>query len=325
MRTHYTIILMNGTNGNITSEKRYRAFSVYLKEKFGCKVYKVSIDAGFTCPNRDGKLGTGGCIYCNNQGFSPNTRRARIPVSDQLEQGMALMRERYKAEKFVAYFQAFTNTYAPIEKLESLYREALQPADIVGLSVGTRPDCIDDAVIDLLAGLGRDREVWIELGLQSAHDSTLQNISRKHDVAAFVDAVRRIKKHPQLKICGHIILGLPGETRDMMLDSADLLSDLGVHGVKIHLLHILKDTPLEEMYVRGEVRIFEFPEYINLVVEYLERLDPQMVIQRLTADGPSELLIAPKWANEKKRTIDKIEKELLKRDTFQGAKRSQPR
>lgn len=313
---------MNGTNENNTSEKRYRAFSVYLKEKFRCKVYKVSIDAGFTCPNRDGKLGAGGCIYCNNQGFSPNTRRARIPVPEQLEQGMAIMRRRYKAEKFIAYFQAFTNTYAPVEKLETLYREALRPADVVGLSVGTRPDCVEDPVVELLAELGRDCEVWIELGLQSAHDSTLRSINRKHDVAAFADAVRRMKKHPQLKICGHIILGLPGETREMMLDSADLLSDLGAHGVKIHLLHILKDTPLEKMHERGEVKIFEFPEYVNLVVEYLERLDPEMVIQRLTADGPSELLIAPKWANEKKRTIDKIEKELLKRNTRQGAKRN---
>jgi uncharacterized protein len=312
---------MNETGGANNNEKRYRAFSEYLKKKFGCKVYKVSIDAGFTCPNRDGRLGDGGCIYCNNQGFSPNTRRKLLPIGEQLKQGMETMRRRYKAEKFIAYFQAFTNTYAPLEKLESLYREALAPADVVGLSIGTRPDCVEDSTIELLADIGRDREVWIELGLQSAHDSTLQSINRKHDVATFVDTVRRIKKYPQLNICGHIILGLPGETNEMMLDSADLLSDLGVHGVKIHLLHILKDTPLEEMYGRGEVKIFEFSNYVNLVADYLERLDPEIVIQRLTADGPSDILIAPKWAMEKKRTIDKIEKELLRRDTCQGAKR----
>ncbi len=315
------MVKTNGGQENKSVEKRYRALSDYLKEKFGCKVHKVSLDAGFTCPNRDGRLGSGGCVYCNNQGFSPNTRRPRIPISEQLELGMAFLRRRYKAKKFISYFQAFTNTYAPVETLGPIYREALAHEDVVGLSVGTRPDCVEDAVVDLFADIGHEREVWIELGLQSAHDSTLLRINRKHDVAAFVDAVRRIKKYPHLKICGHIILGLPGETPDMMLDSADLLSDLGVHGVKIHLLHILKDTPLEAAYNRGEVEIFQFPAYVSLVCDYLERLDPDIVIQRLTADGPADILIAPKWALEKKRTIDKIEKELLKRDTRQGATR----
>ncbi len=319
------MVKTNGLHVDEPVEKRYRALSDHLKEKYGCKVHKVSLDAGFTCPNRDGRLGTGGCVYCNNQGFSPNTRRPRIPISEQLEQGMAFLRRRYKAEKFISYFQAYTNTYAPVETLEPIYREALAHGDVVGLSVGTRPDCIEDPVIDLLADIGHDREVWIELGLQSAHDSTLLRINRKHDVAAFADAVRRIRKYPRLKICGHIILGLPGETTDMMLDSADLLSDLGVHGVKIHLLHILKDTPLEDAYNRGEVEIFQFPAYVSLVCDYLERLDPEIIIQRLTADGPADILIAPKWALEKKRTIDKIEKELLKRDTRQGAKRAQKR
>ncbi|MFA6451698.1 MAG: TIGR01212 family radical SAM protein [bacterium] len=306
---------------DIAGEKRYRAFSEYLKEKYGCKVYKVSLDAGFTCPNRDGRLGTGGCIYCNNQGFSPNTREPRVSISEQLEKGAAYMRSRYKAEKFISYFQAYTNTYAPVETLEPLYREALAHKDVVGLSVGTRPDCIEDPVIDLLADIGRDREVWIELGLQSAHDSTLEAINRQHDVATFVDTVRRIKKRPNLKICAHIILGLPGESQDMMLDSADLLSELGVHGIKIHLLHILKDTPLEEAHRRGEVKIFDFNAYVGIVCDYLERLDSSIIIQRLTADGPADLLIAPLWALEKKRTIDRIEKELLKKDTRQGSKR----
>ena len=306
------------------NEKRYLAFSDYLKGRFGCKVYKISIDAGFTCPNRDGSLGEGGCIYCNNQGFSPNTRRERAPIREQVRKGAEFMRARYKAEKFLAYFQAFTNTYAPVETLERAYSEALACDDVVGLSVGTRPDCVPDEVLDILASIGDGRETWIELGLQSAHDSTLERINRRHNVASFVDAAQRALKRGNLKICGHIILGLPGETREMMLDSARLLSDLGVNGVKIHLLHILKDTPLAEAHARGEIPIFRFEDYVSLVCDYLELLTPGIVIQRLTADGPSDLLIAPAWAMEKKRTIDAIEKELLKRDTRQGARASLP-
>ncbi|HOC94085.1 MAG TPA: TIGR01212 family radical SAM protein [bacterium] len=306
------------------SDKRYYAFSDYLKGRFGCKVYKISIDAGFTCPNRDGSMGEGGCIYCNNQGFSPNTRRERASISEQTRRGAEFMRARYKAEKFLAYFQAFTNTYAPLDTLRRSYSEALACEDIVGLSVGTRPDCVPDDVLDLLASIGQNKETWIELGLQSAHDRTLELINRRHNVASFIDASRRAIDRGSLKICGHIILGLPGETRDMMLDSARLLSNLGVHGVKIHLLHILKDTPLADAHSRGEIPVFKFEEYVSLVCDYLELLSPDIVIQRLTADGPSDLLIAPAWAMEKKRAIDAIEKELLKRDTRQGARASLP-
>jgi len=302
--------------------KRYRSFSEYLTEKYGCKVYKVSIDAGFTCPNRDGHLGKGGCIYCNNKGFSMNTRTDLLPVSDQINNGMEAMARRYKAKKFIAYFQAYTNTYAPVEKLRELYLQAIDPEDVIGISIGTRPDCVPDETIEMIAGIGENRETWIELGLQSAHDITLDKINRKHDVAAFIGAVERIKKYDNIKICAHVILGLPGESEEMMLDSADLLSDLGVDGIKIHLLHILKNTPLEKMYNNGEITLFSFEKYVQFVVEYLERLDENMIIQRLTADGPADVLVAPEWANEKRRTIDKIEKTLLKQNTRQGAKRA---
>ena len=318
-KTSYNISGMDMASGN-NIERRYRAFSDYLKKRYGCKVYKVSLDAGFTCPNRDGRLGTGGCAYCNNQGFSPNTRVPRIPIRDQLIKGMDYMRIRYKAQKFIAYFQAYTNTYAGVDVLKPLYDEAVSHDDVVGLSVGTRPDCIEDEVIELLSEIAYNKEVWIELGLQSAHDVTLTRINRRHDVHSFIDAVERIKKHNNLKICAHIILGLPGESHDMMLDSADLITSLGVDGIKIHLLHVLKETPFEELYKNGELKIFEFNDYISTVCDYLERLSPEIVIQRLTADGPADILIAPKWALEKKRTIDKIEKELLKRDSRQGKK-----
>ena len=317
----YTISEMNGNDEENAAVRPYRAFGDYLKEKYGCKVYKATIDAGFTCPNRDGTLGAGGCIFCNNRGFNPNSRGPRIGVREQVAQGMEHLRKRYKAEKFIAYFQAYTNTYGPVEKLEKLYREALEPPKVVALSVGTRPDCCGDDVAALLGSLAVEREVWVELGLQSVHDSTLERINRRHDFKTFVDAVRRIRNYPGIKICAHIILGLPGETGEMMLDSADALSDLGIDGVKIHLLHILKDTELEKMFLRGEVKVFDFTTYVNLVCDYLERLNPEMVIQRLTADAPSNILVAPKWAIEKKRTLDRIEKELLRRGTRQGLNR----
>lgn len=304
---------------NMETEKRYNSFGEFLKRKFGCKVYKISIDAGFTCPNRDGTLGRGGCLYCNNRGFSPNTRVGPRPVQEQIEQGVEFFRRKYKAEKFIAYYQAFTNTYGPYEKLKELYNQAFSHPDVIGISVGTRPDCLEDGAIDLLGEISRNKHVWIELGLQSVHNETLELINRKHSVEAYTDAVRRIKKYPGIHICAHIILGLPGETKEMMLDSAAYLNSLGVHGIKIHLMHVLRDTPLEKMYENGDVKIFSLDEYASLVCDYLELLSPDIVIQRLTADGPADLLIAPKWALEKKRTVDKIEKELLKRDTRQGA------
>lgn len=311
------------TNGSERqNEKPYSAFSDYLKDKYGCKVYKATVAAGFTCPNRDGHLGKGGCIYCNNRGFSPNAREPKRSVTEQMQSGMAHLRKRYKAEKFIAYFQAYTNTYGPLDHLEALYREALEPDDVVALSVGTRPDCCGDDVIDLLGRLSADREVWIELGLQSVHNPTLDLINRRHTFEDFLDAVRRIRKYPELKICAHVILGLPGESREIMLESARVISELGIESIKIHLLHVLKDTTLEEMYNRGEVEILSMNSYVRLVCDYLELLDKSVLIQRLTADGPSDILVAPAWAMEKRKTIDKIEKEMWRRGTVQGSARS---
>lgn len=325
MRAAAVILLQMKTDVNQHAAKPYSAFGDYLKERYGCKVYKATVDAGFTCPNRDGNLGTGGCIYCNNRGFSPNTRQPERGVREQLESGMAHLRKRYKAEKFIAYFQAYTNTYGPIERLEALYREALEPSEVVALSVGTRPDCCGDEVVDLLGRLSLERDVWVELGLQSVRNATLELINRRHTYEDFLDAVKRIRKYPALKICAHVILGLPGEPRESMLESARVISDLGIESVKIHLLHVLKDTPLEEMYNRGEVEIFSMKEYVRLCCDYLELLDESVLIQRLTADGPSDILVAPEWAMEKRKTLDKIEKEMLKRGTRQGAARTAAR
>lgn len=304
---------------NAQNDRLYRSFSSYLREKFGERVYKVSIDAGFTCPNRDGTLGTGGCAYCNNQGFSHNTRANPRPVREQVLAGIDYIARRYKAKRFIAYFQAYTNTYAPVERLKELYDEALCHPDIVGLSIGTRPDCVGEPVLDLIEGYAERRHVWLELGLQSARNTTLGRINRGHTVEVFEDAVRRAKRRGNILTCAHVILGLPGETRRDMLASADLITRLGVDGVKIHLMHVLKDTPLEELYNRGEFQTFTMDQYAGLVADYLERLAPEVVIQRLTADGPPGVLVAPEWASRKKETIAHIETVLRRRRSRQGA------
>lgn len=301
-------------------DRLYRSFSSFLHETFGERVYKVSIDAGFTCPNRDGTLGTGGCSYCNNQGFSHNTRAASRPVREQVLDGIEHMSRRYKARKFIAYFQAYTNTYAPVDRLKELYDEAFCHPDIVGLSIGTRPDCVGEPVLDLVENYAERCHVWLELGLQSARNSTLARINRGHMVEVFEDAVKRIKKRSNILACAHVILGLPGETRRDMLASADLITRLGVDGVKIHLMHVLRNTPIEDLYNRGEFEPFTMDQYANLVADHLEQLAPEVVIQRLTADAPPDMLVAPEWASRKKETIAHIEKVLRRRGTRQGTR-----
>ncbi len=303
----------------LKTTKPYYPFSQYLKERFGCKVHKVTIDAGFTCPNRDGKLGTGGCSYCNNIGFSANSRNAPAPIPEQLERGMAFMRERYKAEKFIAYFQAYTNTYAPIETLRERYDAALDIEDIVALSIGTRPDCVPEPVLDLIESYADAREVWVEYGLQSIHDSTLDRVNRGHDYATFLDALDRTKRR-RIKVCAHVILGLPGETRADMMSTARAVAGMDVDSLKIHLMHVLKDTPLEKDLAEGRFSPLEFDEYTSLVCDFLEYIPPDVSIQRLTADGPREILLAPTWATQKRKTIAAIEAEFERRGSQQGLK-----
>ncbi len=298
-------------------EKRYYTFNSHLREKFGCKVYKVTINAGFTCPNRDGKIGKGGCIYCNNEGFNPND--PSLSVKEQIEAGKRFMKKRYKAKKFIAYFQAYTNTYAPVHLLKSLYDEAVSCEDIVGLSVGTRPDCVPDAVLDLLETYKDRYYTWVEYGLQSAHFKTLKIINRGHGPSEFIDAVLRTKKRG-IKICAHIILGLPKETKRDMIETAKFLTALQVDAVKIHLIHILKNTILEKMYLKGRFRVPEMDEYVDWVCDFIEHLSPNIMIQRLTADGPLNVLVAPRWAIKKFDIINAIDKELERRDSWQGKK-----
>ena len=305
--------------------KLYNDYNSYLKERYGSKVYKISVDAGFTCPNRDGTKGTGGCAYCNKDGSrAPHTSTLvvgvypAIPVAEQLKSRIKYLKEKNgAAEKFIAYFQAFTNTYAPVGRLKTIYDEVAPFKEIIGISIGTRPDAVDEEKLGLVASYGAKREVWIEYGLQSVHDRTLKSINRGHDFKDFLNAVNLTKKF-DIQICVHVILGLPGETREDMIETARRLNELKVNGVKIHLLHILKGSAFEELYRKGLVKVLSQDEYVNLVSDFLENLSPDIIIQRLTGEGRRGDHIAPLWALDKIGTINKIREMLLTRKSFQG-------
>jgi uncharacterized protein len=301
--------------------KRYNTFSEELKRIFGCKVQRISVDAAFSCPNRDGSLGTDGCIFCGGQGSGSYGIRRDLTVSGQLEDGKEIMRRKYRARTFIAYFQAYSNTYAAVDRLRELFSEALSVSDVMGLIVATRPDCLPDDVLDYLQDLSHQTYFWIELGMQSMYDRSLELINRRHDHSCTVDAVRRAKARG-LRVCAHVILGLPGETRDEMLAVAGELNRLGVDGVKLHLLHVMKGTELAEMYGRGEVKVLDRDEYAGLVCDFLELLDPTILIHRLTGDGGHDNLIAPLWSLKKFEVLNLIDAEMERRGTRQGVRSS---
>ncbi len=302
-------------NLHISTEKRYYTFSRFLKERFGCRVYKLPVDAGFTCPNRDGKIGYGGCTYCFNQSFSPPTLRKRVGISEQIKS-----RKSRKGKKFLVYFQPYTNTYADVETLKRFYDEALQEEDVVGLCIGTRPDCVPDEVLSLIESYAGDYHIWIEYGLQSAQDRTLEIINRGHNFSRFEDAVYRTTGRG-IFICVHVIFGLPGEGEGDMLETARALSNLPIDGIKIHHLQVIENTRMADDYRHGKIKTLSFDNYLQTVVKVIELLPPNVVIQRLCGEVlDSEILIAPKWNLEKHEILSCIDKELIKRDTFQGAK-----
>ncbi len=300
------------------NDKRYNQFSEELKRLFGCRVHRISVDAGFTCPNRDGSVATGGCIFCSDRGPGSFGIARGESVAAQLELGKEVMVRKYKAKKFLAYFQPYSNTYAPVATLRSLYDAALAVPDIVGLIVGTRPDCLPPDVLELLSDYHRRTWFWLELGLQSPVDRTLAAIGRGHDLATFLAAARRVKELG-IRLCVHVILGLPGESREEMLSTPALLNDLGVDGVKIHLLHVNKDTRLAALYERGELLLPEREEYVGLVCDFLERLRPEIFIQRLTGDGGKDL-VAPQWSAAKFEVLNAIDDELERRGSRQGSR-----
>jgi len=294
----------------------YRDYNSYLRETFGCRVQKITLDAGLSCPNRDGTLGRGGCIYCNEKGSGTGAARF-AGISEQIRAGKERLARKYKAEKFIAYFQSFSNTYAPLSRLEALYGEALADPDIVGLSIGTRPDCVSDETLDYLAQLAQSHLICMEYGLQSAKDETLERIGRAHSVAAFIDAVERSRAR-KIPVCAHVILGLPGEKIEDMLNTARFLALHGVQAVKIHLLYVIRGTRLEQMHRTGSYSCLSRDEYAAVVGEFIALLHPQMIIQRLTGDPHPEELVAPQWALEKSRNIKTIQTYMEKNGLYQG-------
>lgn len=298
--------------------KRYRDYNSYLRDIFGERVQKISLDAGFSCPNRDGTISDTGCIFCDSRGSGSGAMiRRGLSIDDQIMEGIRSAGNRYKARKFIAYFQSFTNTYAPIPRLRELYTRALDHEGMVGLSIGTRPDCVDGDTLALISSFKRDYLVWIEFGLQSAHDETLSRINRGHDVACFERGVMMAMEYG-LNICVHVIIGLPGENREMMMETARYISGLPIEGVKIHSLYVTRGTPLASLYEEGEYHCLTRDEYVEAVVDFLEILPPEMIIQRLTGDPLREDLIAPLWALKKTENIRLINRRLEQRDTWQG-------
>jgi len=304
--------------------KRYQDLNAYLKNLFGERVQKISIDAGLTCPNRDGTLSRDGCLFCDARGSGTGAMARRSQsIEAQIINAREALRKRYHAQKFIAYFQSFSNTYGSLKRLKNLYDQAVAYDDIVGLSVATRPDCIDRERLDLLCTYKKKGLVWLELGLQSAHDSTLKRINRGHDAACFAEGVLMAAERG-LSTCAHIILGLPGETREMMLQTARFIAGLPVDGIKIHHLYVAKGTPLEKLFYRGDFTCLEREEFIDLIVDFLELLPPKMIVHRLTGDPHRSELVAPRWAGEKMENLRLIEARMELRDTFQGARFQTP-
>ncbi len=298
-------------------EKRYNSYHEHLRERFGTRVHKVSIDMGFTCPNRDGSVAQGGCVYCNNDSFVPPYARARYSMDFQIKHGIEYLKRRYKAKKFIIYFQAYTSTYGEAKELERMYKESLKYDGVIGLAVGTRSDCIDEEKIEIFERLAKDYYVTIEYGIESIYDKTLEFMNRGHDYQSVLDAIK-LTKGRGIHLGTHIIVGMPTETKEEMLQMADEVSTLGIDSFKIHNLHIIKNTQLERMYKEKQFDLFSYDEYLGFIVQFLERLDPDIKLERLFTDTPQDLLVAPKWTQRHNEIIYGIDQELERKDTFQG-------
>lgn len=297
---------------------RYNSFGAYIRNRFGAHVHKVNVDAGFTCPNRDGTAGHGGCIYCNNDSFKPGSCRPALSVTEQIDNGIKYLSRRYKTGKFLVYFQPYTNTYAPVDKLEGLYSEALSDPSVIGLAIGTRPDCIDPEKLDMLERLAKRHFILIEYGLQSIHDRTLAFINRGHDFAAFLNAVDSTRARQNLHVGVHTIMGFPTETRSEMLAMADALNDTGIEFMKVHQLQVIKGTKMAELYERERFHVFGYREYVDFMAEFIGRLSPSIVLQRLFAAAPDDILIAPRWDRGRDELLRDIDRRLEELDSFQG-------
>jgi radical SAM protein (TIGR01212 family) len=299
--------------------KRYHSYNTYLKKKYGERVQKVTVDAGFTCPNRDGTVASGGCIYCNNESFNPGYNDPTKSVRQQIDEGTEFLRRRYNVDKFMVYFQPYSNTYASLDTLKQLYEDALSASGIIGLTIGTRPDCIDEEKLDYLESLAKTCDITIEYGLESIYDDSLKKINRGHDYQCYLDAIE-MTKNRGINICTHIILGFPWENREQWMYEAEVLSEIAFDFLKIHQLHIVKNTVLERNHIRNPYRLFTLTEYVDTVVSFLEKLNPEIIIQRLAGEAPKKVLVAPKWGKRNSEVITFITNELEKRNTWQGKK-----
>ena len=297
--------------------KRYYSFDSFLKNTFGEKIYKVSLDGGFTCPNRDGTIGTGGCIFCSEGGSGDFASDSSLSVSDQITQGISLVAAKNPSSRYIAYFQAFTNTYAPVPRLRQLFTEAIDDPRIAALAIGTRPDCLPEDVLALLKELNDRKPVFVELGLQTIHSATASLIRRGYPLSCFEEAVRRLSSIGIWTVV-HLILGLPGETQEMILESVRYLNSLPIHGVKFSMLHILKGTDLAEMYQNNPFPVFTMDSYVNLILQCIKNLRKDIVIHRLTGDGPRDLLIAPMWSLRKRAVLNEISHQLKVQNIRQG-------
>lgn len=297
--------------------KPYYSLDYYLKQTFGEKIYRLALDAGMSCPNRDGTIGTGGCIFCSAGGSGDFAASRHLSISEQIEQEKKKIQKKRHCNHYIAYFQAYTNTYAPVKTLRSLFAEAIAHPDIVALSIATRPDCLEEPVLELLEELNQIKPVWIELGLQTMHNKTAAFLHRGYPLSVYQDAVIRLKKR-NLTTITHIILGLPYETEADMLETIHYLNQLGCDGIKLQLLHILKGTQLADLYQTNPFPVLTKEEYLSILIHCIEQLSPKTVIHRVTGDGPKDLLLAPLWSQNKRGVLNTLHKEMKLQNTYQG-------
>ncbi|UOF89775.1 TIGR01212 family radical SAM protein [Fodinisporobacter ferrooxydans] len=302
---------------NLWGDKRYHTWNFDLRKQFGGKVFKVPLDAGFTCPNRDGTVAFGGCTFCSARGSGDFAGSRRRNLVQQFEDVRGTLHKKWPKAKYIAYFQAFSNTYAPVEELREMYEAVLALPDVIGISIATRPDCLPGDVLDLLAELHTRTFLIVELGLQTVHEQTSKRINRAHDTPTFLAGLFELKKRG-IQTCTHMIYGLPGETDEMMMQTAEIVAMLPTEGVKLHLLHVLHGTPLANEYIEGKFELLTKERYIQLICDTLEILPPAMAIHRLTGDGPPETLLGPFWSRKKWEVLNGIDEELKRRDSWQG-------
>lgn len=300
-----------------SDNKRYHTWNYHLRQTFGHKVFKVALDGGFDCPNRDGTVAYGGCTFCSAAGSGDFAGNRVDDLTTQFQDIKEKMHSKWKDGKYMAYFQAYTNTHGPIEELKEKFESVLSQEGVVGISIATRPDCLPDEVVEYLAELNKRTYLWVELGLQTVHERTALLINRAHDYQCYVEGVNKLRKH-NIRICSHIINGLPLESYDMMMTTAKEVAKLDVQGIKIHLLHLLKGTPMVKQYEKGKLEFLSLENYVSLVCDQLEILPPEMIVHRITGDGPIDLMIGPMWSVNKWEVLNSIDAELKRRDSWQG-------